>query len=887
MKNRIARMLAGIDGNRLLNETGKLIQMELGQTFKDYHAAANYALKLLQDSGIPNASILEYPADGIATYQDKRMPMAWDASVGKLTIMNGSGLQPGFVAADYRKHPFHLVKGSVATPPGGKVVDIITESQLLAGRDGRNSLVMLDPLTRPVSKVFKHVLDLGCVGVISDYLVGRYENPDAIQWNTAMTEGSNWHVQSEDRDFISFVVSPRIGDQLRAAAVAGGAKARIECDGRRYAGILPAVTALIPGRRSEEVWVMGHLYEPLADDNSSGIAAGIETARQIMAKGIPEFSVRVIFAMEMYGFAAYAASRGSCLRQEVVGACNYDGMRCNKEDNFLIRSSGSGTPFFGNYLLKLMSEEFKSNYPGIECILQKFYPGMYADDQFLTDSTTGVATVWPIHGPRDRWHNSVQTVEYLDKETFVLSTAFNAAFVDAVANPDPAWLPQIMQAAKACLCQVLADINLKSVGSDAGRFKHIYRMLDNDLADLSRFIPETEVSSAREELKKEYEKLAVGLSDHQLQGKWRNYARGIVASRVETGLPYDLIKVPKQERMPLPELMIYGPMANVLANMDGKKDLAAIICEAEYECNEILSDSRIKKYISAVAYLAQYGYLQVKNSNILTEAAIIEALKNVGVREGDILLVHASASACGQVEGGPKTIIEAIRKAVGPDGTALFATFTRPYLYLSVPNCGWNYRPFDPANYHSIWTGLVPRVLMECYPEVKRSRNITHSWAGLGAQAEACVEKHDAYDPPASANSPMGEALRRGGKILHFGNSIASTTFLHYLEDHFDSPFLQPAFCAVKSDEPVSTKVLIEKHLPGHRDFYSSNPENCKFFKQAFDMGLEMNRTTLGMSDLKLMDLKQLYDIGCRIMEKDPLVLLCDDPECLFCSKYF
>ncbi len=886
MKNRIATMFGRIDGSRLLAETGELFQLEQGQTFNEYHASAAHTLKLLQDSGIPGAALLEFPADGKTVYQDKRMPLAWEASVGKLTILNGKDLEPGFVAADYQRHPFNLVKGSVATPSGGLAVNIITEGQLLTGGDGRGALVILEPLTRPSGKVIRDILDLGCIGFVSDFLTGRYHTPDSIQWSNAATDCHGWHVQCEDRDFTSFSVSPRVGDRLRAAAIAGGLKARIECDGRRYVGTLPAVTALIPGRRKEEVWIMGHLYEPLSDDNSNGVAAGIETARQIMTKGTPEFSVRLIFAMEMYGFAAYAASRGNCLRAEVLGACNYDGMRCRKEDTFKLRNCGAGSPFFGKYILEMLFRDFKTSYPDITCEMMTYSRGLYADDQLLSDSTNGVPTIWPIHGPHAFWHNSIQTMDYIDRDTFALSTAFNTAFIDAVANPDPAWLGTAGKLAIAELHRIFAGIKENSIGSDAEKFGHLYWILDRDLADFARFMPEAEVQAVRRELENEYKKLAEGLADNRPQGKWRNYAAGIVASRLETGFPYDQVKVPRDERITLPQITIYGPLANMLANMDGRKDLGRLIREAEYECNELLPDSQVKKYVGAVTFLAQYGYLKAENRNILTEKQIIEALEKVGVQKGDLLLVHASASSCGYVEGGPRTIIEAIRKAVGPEGTALFATFTRPYLHLAGPNCGWNYRPYDPKDYLSIWTGLVPQALMACCPDVKRSRHLTHSWAGFGAQAEACVAGHGADDPPASENSPMGEALRRGGKILHFGNSIASTTFLHYLEDHFDSPFLQPALCAIKSDGPSYPKVLIQKHLPGHRDFYANNPENCKFFKRAFEMGLEMSETPLGLSDLKLMDIKQLYDIGCRIFEADPRVLLCDNPECLFCRKY-
>ena len=86
-------------------------------------------------------------------------------------------------------------------------------------------------------------------------------NPDA----------SSPHPHADDRPFIGFSVSPRTGDQLRAAARRGPVVVHVFSDGRRYAGELECVTGLIAGDDPREVWLTAHLYEPLADDNSAGV----------------------------------------------------------------------------------------------------------------------------------------------------------------------------------------------------------------------------------------------------------------------------------------------------------------------------------------------------------------------------------------------------------------------------------------------------------------------------------------------------------------------------------------------------------------------------------------------------------------------------------------
>jgi len=65
-------------------------------------------------------------------------------------------------------------------------------------------------------------------------------------------------------------------------------------------------------------------------------------------------------------------------------------------------------------------------------------------------------------------------------------------------------------------------------------------------------------------------------------------------------------------------------------------------------------------------------------------AEIAEALQQLGVRPGGVLLVHSSLSSLGYVPGGPETVIQALLKALGPGGTLLMPALS--YLYVT-PKC--------------------------------------------------------------------------------------------------------------------------------------------------------------------------------------------------------
>src|SRR5215211_8018564 len=60
---------------------------------------------------------------------------------------------------------------------------------------------------------------------------------------------------------------------------------------------------------------------------------------------------------------------------------------------------------------------------------------------------------------------------------------------------------------------------------------------------------------------------------------------------------------------------------------------------------------------------------------MLTFDQLVAGFRNLGVEEGDTLLVHSSYKSFGEVEGGPLTVIRALEDALGAEGTLIMPTF--------------------------------------------------------------------------------------------------------------------------------------------------------------------------------------------------------------------
>ena len=262
----------------------------------------------------------------------------------------------------------------------------------------------------------------------------------------------------------------------------------------------------------------------------------------------------------------------------------------------------------------------------------------------------------------------------------------------------------------------------------------------------------------------------------------------------------------------------------------------------------------------------------------IDKAAILAALKDVGVAAGDTLLVHSSLSACGKIVGGAGTIIEAIFEAVGPDGNFFVPTFQRSECYLNDINKRWDHRPSDfrdRASEAVRWVGTLPLEFMRLYPDAPRGVHLSHSWAGWGRKAAEVLSHQVEDEPPFSDNSCPMRVREMGGKILHFGSPIGHTSFVHCFETHFNLPGLGPSDYDTRLADGTITWKFVPKGLPGPREFYSKD-ENARFFREAVARGLEIRREALGVGELKLMDCCQFWEIGSALVAEDPRIIIGD-----------
>ena len=167
----------------------------------------------------------------------------------------------------------------------------------------------------------------------------------------------------------------------------------------------------------------------------------------------------------------------------------------------------------------------------------------------------------------------------------------------------------------------------------------------------------------------------------------------------------------------------------------------------------------------------------------LDEAKILQALKSCGEFKADLLFVHSSLSACGSIDGGPATVINALKSWI-TDRAA-----------LALPTHTWSYP--DKTGVAPVYdyeaTPSVVGTITNFYwrqPGIVRSLHPSHSLACNGPTAEALIAGHESCETPCGQGTPYLRIAEGNSSVLMFGATMDSYTLYHTAEAVAEVPYL-------------------------------------------------------------------------------------------------
>ncbi|HJN17571.1 MAG TPA: AAC(3) family N-acetyltransferase [Armatimonadota bacterium] len=166
----------------------------------------------------------------------------------------------------------------------------------------------------------------------------------------------------------------------------------------------------------------------------------------------------------------------------------------------------------------------------------------------------------------------------------------------------------------------------------------------------------------------------------------------------------------------------------------------------------------------------------------LTHDDLTEGFQRAGVCPGMKLMVHSSLRKFGHVDGGARTVIEALQEVVTEDGTLLLPSFNH-----GTPFQGGGAGIYDPRETPTP-NGIIPETFRKM-PGVWRGMNPTHPYCAWGRDAERFVNRHH-LTLTMGPDSPQGMLQREGGYCLFLGTNYHTNTFKHVVEMSTGAPCL-------------------------------------------------------------------------------------------------
>ena len=255
---------------------------------------------------------------------------------------------------------------------------------------------------------------------------------------------------------------------------------------------------------------------------------------------------------------------------------------------------------------------------------------------------------------------------------------------------------------------------------------------------------------------------------------------------------------------------------------------------------------------------------------IVTKADIVAGLQEIGLKEGDTVIVHTSLSSIGYVCGGAQTVIEALIEVVGEDGTIMMPTQSWKNLdpeagvHWDVSEQDWdmireNWPAYDKKITPTNTMGAVAE-MFRSWPGASRSDHPARSVAAWGRHSVYLTEKHDLSDIFGD-DSPIGRLYELDGKVLLIGVGYNKNTSIHLADVRADYPgkHISKEHSAVTENGKRVWKAYDTLFVDG---------EDFEEIGRAFEEEHEVKTLRIGEAETRLMRQRDLVDFAVKWIEE-------------------
>ncbi len=256
---------------------------------------------------------------------------------------------------------------------------------------------------------------------------------------------------------------------------------------------------------------------------------------------------------------------------------------------------------------------------------------------------------------------------------------------------------------------------------------------------------------------------------------------------------------------------------------------------------------------------------------LVTFRELLQGLQRLGVEPGKPVICHTSLRAFGEVRGGADALLGALL-AIFPRLMAPTHTYQTMLIPEEGPaDNGITYGNGKDLNAMAVFftpdlpadplMGVLPERLRQ-HSQARRSSHPILSFAGVGV--DAALNAQSLADPLA----PLGVLLEQDGWVLLLGVDHSVNTSIHYAE------------------KLAGRRQFVRWALtPGGVAECPGFPGCSLGFEQAAPLLAPFTReTTVGNARVRAVPLAEMIPALTRLIEHDPLALLCSNADCERCN---
>jgi len=243
----------------------------------------------------------------------------------------------------------------------------------------------------------------------------------------------------------------------------------------------------------------------------------------------------------------------------------------------------------------------------------------------------------------------------------------------------------------------------------------------------------------------------------------------------------------------------------------------------------------------------------------------------LGVKPGDIIIMHSSLSKIGWTVGGSVAVIKAITEILTPEGTLVMPTFTgdnsepSDWEHPPVPKTWWdtirNEMPaFDPKITPTRGMGIIVETFRN-WPGVSRTNHPISSFAAWGKRANYILDNHD-LEADLGEETPLSRLYELNGFILLLGVTHENNTSLHLAEYRSEFP-------GKKHNITGSAMMVNNQRKWVEWKEIDLNPDDFEQLGVDYESSIDYQLGKVGEANARLISLRSIVDFAIEWLPKN------------------